>query len=974
MKIHKCGDRMENFIENLQGSLYKGFINQYEAKPGNFKPELLLNHSRQNKAVLNTLLEELDKCHAFLFSVAFITESGLATLKSKLLDLKKKGINGRILTSTFLNFNQPKVFKELLKIENVDVRMTDVKGFHAKGYIFDHGGSFSLIVGSSNLTAHALKVNYEWNVKLTSHENGEIVHHVKDQFEDMWDKSVSLTEDWIDQYEVTYSATQEQRAMQQVIDPPTNYVVNPLQNALQIEPNKMQEAALAQIKEVREQGKEKALVISATGTGKTYLSAFDVRAFRPKRMLFVVHREQILQKAMKDYQLILGGADEDFGILSGSSKQLDARYVFATIQTLSKKEMLDQLPPDTFEYIVVDEVHKAGAESYLRVMKHFAPRFLMGMTATPERTDVFNIYELFDYNIAYEIRLQEALEEDMLCPFHYFGVTDLQINGEIIDEATTFTQLVSESRIDHIVDKIEYYGFSGKAVQGLMFCSRKDEARELSRQLNERGYRTAALTGDDSQEVRVRKVEELENGELDYILTVDIFNEGIDIPCVNQVVMLRQTQSSIVFIQQLGRGLRKHESKEFVTIIDFIGNYKNNYMIPVALSGDQSQNKDNIRRKTAETSYITGASTVNFEEIARKKIFEAINNSSLNTAKILKEAYLNVKNKIGREPLLYDFAVNHSIDPVVIAEKYQSYYHFLLAIKEEPLELRKYEQQVLTMLSLEVLNGKRVHESLLLAELLGRESISQKDFEHVLTAHHCRTDAQTMDSMKGVVTLSFFNQATKMKYGNEPIVLEENGYYRLSPEVRKALGKNPFFYVLVTDVVQTSLERSKRYNCAEALTLYEKYSRKDVCRLLNWSSDESSTIYGYKPKHGTCPIFITYHKNEEIESSVNYGDELMSQELLKWFTRSKRTLQSGEVQQIIQAEQTGLDIHIFVKKDDDEGTDFYYLGKALPDQKSVEQTTMKNKEDKDIPVVTMNMVMEKPIEHSLYHYLTEGAN
>ena len=395
----------------------------------------------------------------------------------------------------------------------------------------------------------------------------------------------------------------------------------------------MQEAALEEIQAVREAGRDKGLIISATGTGKTYLSAFDVRRFKPNRMLFIVHREQILKKAKSDFQRILGGIEEEFGILSGTNKQTNAKYLFATIQTISKEETLYQFDREAFDYILIDEVHKAGAASYHRVIDYFQPQFLMGMTATPERTDDFNIYELFDYNIAYEIRLQEALEEDMLCPFHYFGVTDLEYNGEIIDDATILSKLVTEERVNHMLEKIQYYGFSGDTVKGLIFCSRKDEAQKLSIALNEKGFRTVALTGDDSQEEREHRVNQLENGVLDYILTVDIFNEGIDIPSINQVVMLRQTQSSIIFIQQLGRGLRKHDSKDFVTIIDFIGNYKNNYLIPIALSGDKSQNKDNVRRRTIDTSYIKGVSTVNFEEIAKKQIFKSINNSKLTALK-----------------------------------------------------------------------------------------------------------------------------------------------------------------------------------------------------------------------------------------------------------------------------------------------------------------------------------------------------
>ncbi|AXI10971.1 DUF3427 domain-containing protein [Oceanobacillus zhaokaii] len=965
---------MENFIQNLKTSLHKGFIDKKYDKSSRYTPKLLVNNPRQNENVLTSILEELESCNSFIFSVAFITESGLATLKAYLLDLKRKGINGRILTSTFLNFNQPKVFKELMKITNIEVRLTDIEGFHSKGYIFGHKDYYSLIVGSSNLTAHALKVNHEWNIKLTSHEDGEVIHHFNNQFEEVWKDSQALTHAWISKYESTYTPVEFKT--EKVIELPAQYNVNPLEEALQIKPNKMQQAALKQIQAVRDAGHDKGLVISATGTGKTYLSAFDVRRFAPKKMLFIVHREQILNKAKSDFQRIMGGQTKDFGILSGSNKQTDARYLFATIQTISKLETLNQFDPEEFDYILIDEVHKAGAKSYLSVIEYFQPKFLMGMTATPERTDDFNIYELFDYHIAYEIRLQEALEEDMLCPFHYFGVTDLEYDGEIINDATILSNLVTEERVNHIIDKINYYGFSGDRVRGLMFCSRKEEASKLSSALNEKGFRTVALTGDNSQEERIHQVDRLENGAIDYILTVDIFNEGIDIPSINQVVMLRQTQSSIIFIQQLGRGLRKHDTKDFVTIIDFIGNYKNNYLIPVALSGDKSQNKDNIRRHTTETSYIKGVSTVNFEEIAKRQIFKSINNSNLTAVKILKDAYVELKNRIGKVPYFYDFVTNHSIDPVVIADKYKNYYQFLLRMKEEIPVLNVYENSVLTMLSTEIIDGKRKHELILLSLLLQNEIVKYEDYLDELRKSNCLIDDATLDSVHRVLDLTFFTQADQRKYGSEPIVIwrEDDRYCAFNKKIQDSLNSNTYFRHLVNDVLQSAMEKSKAYQPNKPLTLYEKYSRKDACKLLNWHNDESSTMYGYKPKHQTCPIFVTYHKNDKVEASVDYGDEFISPEILKWYTRSNRTLESGEVQKIINAEENNSDIHIFMKKDDDEGSGFYYLGEAIPDKETVQQDKMKDKKGKEIPVVHMNMVMEQPIDSKLYHYIVNGVD
>ncbi|MEH7136697.1 DEAD/DEAH box helicase family protein, partial [Priestia megaterium] len=413
-----------------------------------------------------SLLEELDKCQSFIFSVAFITESGLATLKSHLLDLKRKGIKGRILTSTFLNFNQPKVFRELLKIKNIEVKLTNLQGFHSKGYVFKHNTYYSLIVGSSNLTAHALKLNYEWNIKLTSHEDGEIVQNFQHQFEEVWKSSQPLSEEWIADYEKAYLQAVDSKVAPQETGVSIPYENNPIEENQKVMPNKMQQLALQEIEAIRKAGKEKGLIISATGTGKTYLSAFDVKSFNPKRMLFIVHREQILSKAKSDFQRVLGGEDREFGILAGSNKQRGAKYLFATIQSVSKGETLHQFDPEAFDYILIDEVHKAGAKSYHKVIDYFKPKFFMGMTATPERTDDFNIYELFDYNIAYEIRLQEALEEDMLCPFHYFGVTDLEYNGQSIDDTTLLSKLVTEERVNHMIEKIQYYGFSGDKVRG----------------------------------------------------------------------------------------------------------------------------------------------------------------------------------------------------------------------------------------------------------------------------------------------------------------------------------------------------------------------------------------------------------------------------------------------------------------------------------------------------------------------------
>lgn len=959
----------QQLIQKIENSLHKGFIDQNKPVSATFKPKLLTN--KHHESVLSTLLQELKTCKTFYFSVAFITEGGLATLKTMLYDLKQKGIKGRILTSTFLNFNQPKMFKELLKLDNVEVRLTGEKGFHAKGYIFEHEDYYSLIVGSSNLTDSALKANYEWNVFLTSLENGEIIQHFKNQFETAWDDGIILTEEWIADYKQVHELQPfVNTGTSNALELNTKYLTNSLAESLAIKPNKMQSVALEQLTELRATGAEKGLIISATGTGKTYLSAFDVRNFAPKKMLFIVHREQILKKAMQDYRKILGGHEEDFGILSGNSKDMNAKYLFATIQTVSKDNYLQQFAKDQFDYILIDEVHKAGADSYLKVINYFTPKFLLGMTATPERTDSFNIYELFDYNIAYEIRLQAALEEDMLCPFHYFGVLDYEKDGELIDDATELRNLVSYERVHHIIEKINYYGHSGDRVKGLIFCSRKDETYELSTALNCEGLRTIALTGDSSQEEREDAIRKLENGELQYILTVDIFNEGIDIPFLNQIVMLRQTQSSIIFIQQLGRGLRKHDSKDYVTIIDFIGNYKNNYLIPIALSGDQTMNKDNVRRRTVNTDYISGVSTINFEEIAKKRIFDAINNTNLSTLKTLKDAYTEVKNRLGRVPTLHDYMTQNSLDPEVIIGYTDNYYKFLLKMNEDIPSLTDYEQSIITMVSKEFLNGKRIHEVILIELLLENDSISKANYVQKLRDYGTYVDDKTITSVETIFSLQFFVQNDIKKYGFKPVIEIVGGSYIFNEEIQESL-RDSNFRGYIEDIIKCAYNKNVKYDKTKALTLFEKYSRRDACRLLNWPHDDSSTIYGYRAKHNTCPIFVTYHKKDEVETSQAYGDEFLSPDLFRWFTRNRLTLDSNEVKTILSYKESGMKIHLFTKKDDGEGSDFYYLGEVDIADDSAKDEMMPDGKGKDLSVVTMNLVLEQPVQYDIYHYLVE---
>lgn len=955
------------FEQQLSQSLKFGFIHNVNYQNNLYAPKIIVNNPEKGQHVLTELQEELSKCTSFHINVAFITQTGVAMLKAHLLELAERGGNGRIMISPYLGFNDPRAMRELLKLKNVKVRLAkeEVKS-HAKIYLFDHPLQQVVIAGSSNLTHSALKTNYEWNIKLTSTDNGEFIQETRREYDRMWRLAVPLTEDIIRKYQATRTPFL-----------PTEKVED---SSAEIEnkvfPNKMQQEAIEGLQTIREEGKNRALVISATGTGKTYLSAFDVQQYRPKKLLFVVHREQILNKARQDYQEVIGFDWEESCVYRSGMDLKDKRYVFATVQSISRDENLINLASDLFDYILIDEVHKAGADSYRKLMNHFEPNFILGMTATPERTDGQNIYELFDYNIAYEIRLQAALEADMLCPFLYFGVSEIEYEGRLLDEKTMITSLTSDDRINHILEKTNYYGVSGSKVCGLMFCSRNAEAKELSRKLNERGLTTVALSGKDSPEIRQNAVKALEEGELDYILTVDIFNEGIDIPAINQVVLLRNTESSIIFIQQLGRGLRKHPSKEHVTIIDFIGNYRNNFLIPIALYGDTSMNKDNYRRKMAQSHQLNGVSTINFEEVAQQQIFSSIKNTTLSNISNLRIAFEDTRNRLGRTPYLIDYINQNNLDPSVFFEN-SAFKHYGDVIRRftgnsEGIQLNNYAERILRFLTVELLNGKRPHELVILTLLINQKGLlTQAEVLETFEQYGISTTENYYHSAINLLKLTFFNKNDIKKYGGE-LVFDETDGLKLSEQFEEAL-ENADFAKLVKDIIRTGLRKSRTYQAGYTqypLQVGAKYSRKDVCRLLLWDKDESSTIYGYKTKHQTCPIFVTYHKSDDISETTQYGDVFFNERVFHWYTRSNRTLASAEVDKIIRSQELGIALHLFVKKEDGEGTDFYYLGEVRP-QPGSEVETIMNQKDSTVPVVTMNLELEQAVSYDLFHYLID---
>ncbi len=974
--------RIQESIVELNKGFATAFIDHSLNSNLAYRPEFISNNYRQGRKVLVSIEEELARCEEFCISVAFITKSGLTPLLQILKELENKNIPGKILTTDYLTFSEPAALETLAALKNIELKMfmsnRETGGFHTKGYIFRKEEIYRIIIGSSNMTLNAVTRNREWNTKLVLGRQGEITQQILSEFDELWRDKQSLPyAEFIGKYRQAYQKEklirkQKKQALQEDVVDLAQYT---------LEPNKMQVAFVENLMRMRCENVDRALLLSSTGTGKTLASAFALREMNPRRALFLVHREQIAKQAIRSYKLVFGSS-RSYGLLSGTSKDKEQDFLFATMQMMAKPDIYTQFSKDEFDVIILDECHHAGADSYQRIMGYFTPKFWLGMTASPD-TNNYDIYSIFDHHIAYEIRLQQALEEDLLCPFHYFGITDLEIDGEVFDDnagVRNFANLVSDARIDYVIEQANYYGFSGERVKGLIFCSRKEEAWELSRKFNERGYRTEALTGDDSPSRREEVISRLtddenEERQLDYILTVDIFNEGVDIPEINQVIMLRPTQSPVVFIQQLGRGLRKSEGKEYVVILDFIGNYMNNFMIPIALSGDRSYNKDSMRRYVREGArVIPGSSTIHFDEISRKRIYASIDAARTNDLKLLRESYLSLKYKLGRIPTVSEFREYGSIDITKIFEKCGSYYNFLKKYeKDYQVQLTDEQETVLEYLSKKLLSYKRIQELALLKHLLERKDRLLRYSEILGTKYHVQLTEKTEESVVRNLRNEFPKEEERKRYAACVLVERDpDGGYRLTESFRQMLTDTRFCR-MAEELLDFGI-RQYQENYADtyrdtSFELYQKYTYEDVCRLLNWKKNMNAQNIGgyfYDAETKTLPVFINYHKAED---AIAYEDRFVSENYLIALSKHPRKITSGDADHIYKRTEADKDNRIFLfvrkNKDDNEAKEFYFLGEIFAENAPRPIRMEKTKDD----AFEIDYRLDVPVRSDIYDYI-----
>lgn len=669
-----------------------------------------MNHQFLTNYTETTFLEKikdnLRRCRSFCFSVSFIKKAGLVLLFKDIESAVERGCRGRIITSTYQNFTDIESLKSFYALmgrcPNFQCHLDyecfhdsgySTIGYHSKGYLFDFDDYCEVMIGSSNITRYALLKNIEWDVAV---QDDDVYKQAMSEFEDKWQATHMLNPEIINLYANKLNFAIERWDMDYDL------------SAANIKPNFMQRKALKELNRYRAVGTNRALVVAAAGSGKTYLAAFDALNFNPKRLLYVVHEGSILKKSLETFQDVFG-SQVSYGIYSGTSKESDADFVFATNITMCKT--LELFSKDEFDYIIIDECHHATAKTYKKIIAYFEPEFLLGLTATPERMDNQDVFELFDQNVPYELRLRDAIINDLVVPFKYYGIRDSLVDYGLTakEERRLIAQMANDNHCEFISEQIEAHRPQGK-LKALAFCRNVTHARMMSEVMGER-YHTAYLTGRNDIGERIRAYNDLQSdsAELEILFTVDILNEGVDIPGVNMVLFLRPTESSTIFIQQLGRGLRKYDNKPYVTVLDFIGNsYKRSVQIAFALS---SLAENFVLEKRLMASLVRDNFTalglsdygveIHIDDLSKEEILDSIEKENFNAIKYLKQDYDNFKKYINAEcyPKHMDY-LNNDCAPDLIrfmnikisGKKTGSYYNFLSGIHEENLPVFSQEQ------------------------------------------------------------------------------------------------------------------------------------------------------------------------------------------------------------------------------------------------------------------------------------------
>ena len=835
----------------------------------------LTNYSEQT--FLDKIKNSLRTCLSFCFSVSFIKRAGLVLLSQDIKAAIERGVKGKLITTIYQNFTDVESLKFFLDLANhpnfechldydcfYDEKNYEKYGFHSKGYLFDYGVESELIIGSSNITRFALLKNIEWDMMLRVSNDDETLLKAKEEFDILWEKTLPLDIALINKYAQRLNFAIERWDMDYNLA------------SHEIKPNFMQRKALRELNRYRAMGQDKALIVAATGSGKTYLAAFDALNFSPEHLLYIVHEGSILKRSLSTFQTVFGG-DVFMGEYTGEHKDLDASFLFST--NVSMCRSLELFDKKQFDYIIIDECHHAAADSYKKIIDYFEPEFLLGLTATPERMDNQDVYELFGNNVPYELRLRDALVNELIVPFKYYGIRDDRVDFSKENERRMISQFVTEDHCEFVVEHIEKHRVPNQKLKALAFCKTVSHAKMMAEAL-EPFYKTAYLTGKNDTGERVRAYEDLQSdreGTLEVLCAVDILNEGVDIPGVNMVLFLRPTDSSTIFIQQLGRGLRKFANKAYVTVLDFIGNsYKRSVHIALALGSlskgfilEKKLLKSMVKNDFEELGLRDYGVSIQIDELSKVEIIKYIESENFNLLKYIKQDYQNFKDflKTPTYPRHVDY-INSDYAPNLLkfmkikidSRTTNSYYGFLKGIGEPVPAFTEEQIGTINYLS-SLLPLVRRHEFLI--------------------AKHLIAGAKTLDELYQLLN-SEISGCTKEQIDHAMVFLSDGKAVSISDKVVSLCGAiEPEFTEFLMDLLDYGLiQYSSRYKDEDMFLLYQDY-RQDQALLKILENPKHNQLGTYY-KYGNMYIFAGLKKDANVHERLNYKDRFVSQDVFQW--------------------------------------------------------------------------------------------
>lgn len=884
------------------------------------KSQFLTNYSDQT--FLDIIKLSLRTCQSFCLSVSFIKKAGLVLLSQDITAAIERGVKGKLITTTYQNFTDVESLKYFLSLANhpnfechldfdcfYDEKNYEKYGFHSKGYLFDYGSESVLIVGSSNITRFALLKNIEWDMMLRVPNDNVTIMNAKEEFYRLWKKTLPLDIALINKYAQRLNFAIERWDMDYDLA------------SHDIKPNFMQRKALRELNRYRAIGQDKALVVAATGSGKTYLAAFDALNFAPEHLLYIVHEGSILKRSLDTFQTVFSG-DVIMGEYTGEHKDLGAQFLFST--NVSMCRSLELFDKKQFDYIIIDECHHAAAESYKKIINYFEPEFLLGLTATPERMDNQDVYELFGNNVPYELRLRDALVNDLIVPFKYYGIRDDRVDFSKENERRMISQFVTEEHCEFVVEHIEKHRVPNQKLKALAFCKTVSHAKMMAEAL-EPYYKTAYLTGKNDTGERVRAYEDLQSdreGTLEVLCAVDILNEGVDIPGVNMVLFLRPTESSTIFIQQLGRGLRKYDSKDYVPVVDFIGNnYKRSAQIALALGGLAQKFvmekrllvalvRDDFKPLGLEQYGVE----INIDSLSKEEILNYVENENFYSLKYMKQDYSNFKKYINSPtyPRHMDYLNSDSSPDLlkfmqikICGQKTNSYYGFLKGIEEENMvEFSAKQENVINYLS-GLLQLVRPHDYLICNYLLENNNSIR------LIEERIKADIHNFNRTEFTHALKYLEKSQT--------VIREGDTILLNCE----LGNE--FKSYLSDLIEYGLTKYKAdyANCADMFLLWNdyRYDQVQVRRCVNPGYTAVGTYYGTE---GDVYIFASIKKDvAEGMEHLNYKDKFLEPSVFQW--ECKANISDAELNKLKTSKYT----HLFIRKVESENgitLPFTYVG------------------------------------------------